>query len=513
MQKQAPSLGRVLTMVVFALSCFGILMFLWLSFGGPLPLKPEGYRFKAAFPEAATLAQEADVRIAGVNVGKVKKKQLVKSGAVTEVELELVDEYAPIPEDSRAILRQKTLLGETYVELSPGSPQARPLREDGTLSRAQVEPTVELDEILRIFDPETKEAFRAWQRGTAGAIEGGTGEALNDALGNLAGFSQDGAEVLRVLDEQRQGLKLFIKNTGVVFGAINEREGELQELIKNSSDTFEATAQAKEALAESFEILPTFLDESKKTAERLERFSRNTHPLVRDLRPAARDLGPTVQDLGALAPDLRQLFIDLRPISAESGRTLPAGARLLRGFPQLFEGLHAWLPEFNPIVSFANFQQDTLAGFLSNGSAGLVRPSRTLPGNLPVLNQLPVTNDRSLALAFESPEYERGNAYLEPNAYARARVFGALESWNCVPDPRDPGNDDDGEQGQPDEGLPPCFVEPDSLWDGEKYPRIQGERAPLAPWPRGTGGEAPLGPVPRGNEGTDGTARCVDCSR
>ena len=121
MQKQAPSFGRILAMVVFAMSCFGLLMWLWLSFGGPVPLKPQGYRVKAPFPEAATLAQEADVRMAGVTVGKVKTKELQKAAARTLVEMELDESISPIPKDSRAILRQKTLLGETYVEISPGS--------------------------------------------------------------------------------------------------------------------------------------------------------------------------------------------------------------------------------------------------------------------------------------------------------------------------------------------------------------------------------------------------------
>ncbi|MCW3049898.1 MAG: virulence factor Mce family protein, partial [Solirubrobacterales bacterium] len=66
MQKQAPTLGRLLVMVIFALSCFGLLLFLWLSFGGPVPLKPQGYRFKVAVPEATQLGLEADVREAGV---------------------------------------------------------------------------------------------------------------------------------------------------------------------------------------------------------------------------------------------------------------------------------------------------------------------------------------------------------------------------------------------------------------------------------------------------------------
>src|SRR5436309_9008983 len=76
MQKSAPTLPKLLVMVVFALSCFGLLLFLWLSFGGPVPLKPEAYRIKVAFPEATQLGLQADVRVAGVSVGKVVQKDL-----------------------------------------------------------------------------------------------------------------------------------------------------------------------------------------------------------------------------------------------------------------------------------------------------------------------------------------------------------------------------------------------------------------------------------------------------
>src|SRR5687768_6582542 len=115
MNKQAPSLARILTMVVFALSCFGLLLFLWLSFGGPIPLKPKGYRVHVHFPEATTLAQEADVRVAGVSVGKVRMLELADNR--TDATIELEEQYAPLREDAQALLRQKTLLGETYVEL------------------------------------------------------------------------------------------------------------------------------------------------------------------------------------------------------------------------------------------------------------------------------------------------------------------------------------------------------------------------------------------------------------
>src|SRR5213593_5104950 len=96
----------------FTLSCFGLLLFLWSAFGGPVPLKPRGYRFDASFAEATQLAQEADVRISGVTVGKVKKIELGDDGR-TQATIQLDRKYAPPPSDSRAILRQKTLLGET----------------------------------------------------------------------------------------------------------------------------------------------------------------------------------------------------------------------------------------------------------------------------------------------------------------------------------------------------------------------------------------------------------------
>ena len=126
MQTSTPSFGKVLTMVLFALSCFGLLLFFWVSFGGPVPLQPKGYRFKVAFPEAAQLGIEADVRVAGVNVGKVRAKTLDPAHRNrTVATIEVDPSYAPIAKDARAILRQKTLLGETYVELTPGHRRRR----------------------------------------------------------------------------------------------------------------------------------------------------------------------------------------------------------------------------------------------------------------------------------------------------------------------------------------------------------------------------------------------------
>jgi phospholipid/cholesterol/gamma-HCH transport system substrate-binding protein len=483
-------------MAVFTLGCFGVLLFLWLAFGGTIPLKPQKYEIKASFPEATTLAEQADVRIAGVNVGKVRKKDLDKGGNATRVWLTIDPQYGPLPEDTKAILRQKTLLGETYVELTPGSKTAPKIKDGEEIEPGKIEPTVELDEILQIFDKPTKQAFRAWIKDSALVTRNGGGKDLNAALGNLSGFATDGADVLGVLNKQKQALRLLIKNTGQVFGALNERSGQLQDLIRNSHQTFSATADAQDALAETFAILPTFQDESRLTLERLERFSLNTRPLVQELKPVADDLAPTVRDVSALAPDLRQLFVDLRKVIPTAVRDLPEGQRFLRGAEPVLEAIHPFLQELNPILSFANFNQQVLAGFVTNGSLAfnldLDKPGEAEDGVFDyVLQQFGVINNTSLSVNRTRPDYDIGNAYIAPNNYKRGISLGAPEAFDC--------KTRGGEQKDPDPGkkLTPCFIQPPSLWDNHFFPMVEKGKSPNVPAPQGEEGRKSADPNQR----------------
>src|SRR3712207_166705 len=116
---------------------------------------------------------------------------------------------------------------------------------------------------------------------------------------------------------------------------------------------------------------PPFLSEPRPPLNRLRRFSRDTRPLVRDLQPVARDLSPTLRDVGRLAPDLRALFRNLDPLIDESRRNLPAAARFIRGAEPVFEALHVYLPELNPVLSYLNYQSEQVSDFIMNGSGTL----------------------------------------------------------------------------------------------------------------------------------------------
>jgi virulence factor Mce-like protein len=484
----------MVAMGVFALSCFGILIFLWLSFGGPIPLKPERYRVQVHVPEAATLAQEADVRMAGITVGKIKQKELDKGGATTLVTIDIDPKFAPIPKDSRFILRQKTLLGETYAEITPGTKrEGGTLKDGGTLPDGQVEPTVELDEIFSAFDKPTREAFQKWVAESAQAIKGKKGDpdstarALNDALGNLGPFADDGADVLGVLDRHQADLKKLVRNTGEVFGAISERDHALRNLITNSDQMFEATASRDASLREIFRIFPTFLDESKATLARLRTFSANAAPLARDLKPVAAKLDPTVKDLAAVSPDLKALFRDLDPLITVSEANLPDAERFLRGAPPVLDGLHNFLQEFNPILSYFNYDARAITGFLSDGGAATNYRARL--GNntfMHLLAQMGVINAHSFAFSGSNqegktqPPYTRANAYVAPSNYLNGGKNGVIESFSCAPnggpqaDPKPP----EGSGPTAKEQTPPCVVQGPNSWDDKYFSRIERGNAP-----------------------------------
>lgn len=439
MIKQAPSIGRMLTMVFFTLSCFGILIFLWLSFGGSVPLQPQGYRVTVAFPEATQLAKEADVRISGVRVGKVKQLDPNVGTGLTDAVLEIDSRFAPIPRDTRAILRQKTLLGETYVELSAGRRSSGTLADGGTLPAGQVSETVELDEILRTFDPVTRQKFAIWLDEQGRAVAN-NGPAINAALAALTPFAENTDDVLKVLRTQSGATRRFVRDTGVVFDALTERQGQLRDLIVNSNRVFETTAQRDSELAETFRILPTFLREGRQTTSRLTRFAANTNPLVTQLRPAARELSPTLINLEALAPDLRGLFTDLDPLVRVSRKGLPATERVFDNTRPLLARLDPFLRDLTPIVDYLGLYKREIAAFFANDTAATQATGTDFAGT-GSLHYLRTTNPTNPEMMTGYPYRigsNRSNPYTRPGGYDDLRNKGRLDvfgTYLCTDNP------------------------------------------------------------------------------
>jgi virulence factor Mce-like protein len=463
METRSPSLTRIVTMTLFALSCAGLLLFLWLSFGGTLPFNPQSYEVRISFPYADQLAAQADVRIAGVSVGQVIGKSLDPQGNRTIATIQLQNKFAPLHRDARAILRMKTILGENYVELTSGSPGSPDVPDGGLLPRGQVQTAVQLDQVFNALDPKTRDAFRQWQQELAQALRGND-QNLNDVLGNLPTFAADASDILRVLDIQHGAVVNLVQKGSTVFAALSQDQSALRNLITTGETTFATTAANNNALADTFHVFPTFLNETKATMVRLQNFATDTDPLLRALEPVAADLGPTLQSVRTLSPDLRRLFTKLGPLITVSKTGLPGLRDVLIGAKPLLASVGPFLSELNPILTWLSQHQQLLSDFLSAGAAGLSAKTVAFGGGSTghYLRQYSPVGSETLSLAPTRDPSNRGDTYpgplwlTDPNNL-RQNVPGSFDCKNT-------GAGGDGSvasNGIPAPlGRPACWVQP-----------------------------------------------------
>lgn len=413
MSKRAPSTTQLLVITGFALSCFGILLFLWVTFGGPTPFRAKPYEIKVPFNEATQLAEQSDVRISGVNVGKVQSIDLAPNGKQALATVDIDDRYAPIPKSTRAMLRTKTLLGETYIELTPGSSSGPQLEDGATLPEANIAESVQLDEIFRTFNAQTRHAFQEWMQEAAVAIDG-QGQNLSYALGGLEPTFGELDKLFRVLDTQRLAVSQLFRNGTTTFTALRGREGELANLIQASNAVFQTTAKRDRDIEALFRAFPTFLDESRLTLNRLKGFSQNADPLMKQLVPAAEELSPTLIALAKLAPESKAFFEGLGPVIKRA----PTGFRALRKifrdeFPPLLRAVDPFARNLNPILVGLKLYRGELTAFFGN-LAATFNGELTEPGNPHYLRTVGGMNPETITTYPTRLSTNRTSAYSPP---------------------------------------------------------------------------------------------------
>jgi virulence factor Mce-like protein len=462
MQKTRPTNAKLALMIVFALSCFGLLLFLWKSFGGPSPLAARQYTLSVDFDEATQLADTADVRISGVTVGRVKRTEL--HGQHTRATMLIDARYAPLPRDTRAILRQKTLLGETYVSLSPGDRRSGPLPDGALLPAGQVQPTVQIDEITRQLDAPTRHRLQQLVAGMAQAF-GTRPQALSDTVGNLRPFASDTTRLLDVLDAQHAAVRRLVHDSGVVFGALGRRQGDLSGLVQAGDRVLSVTARRNRDLALAVRILPTTLSELRATLGEVEIVAHHAQPVVHALRPAARALGPTLVDGAALAPDLRGLFLDVDRVTAVARTALPALTRVVNAAHPVFRVLVPTLREALPVVRYLGLYKEEIVTTIANLAASTQASEQTGAGQpqLHYLRALVPFTAEGAAVQDRRFGTNRHNPYFVPLALLKLRQ--GLDSFDCS----NTGNPGSGEP------APPCRVQTPLLFQGRRtaFPRVK----------------------------------------
>jgi phospholipid/cholesterol/gamma-HCH transport system substrate-binding protein len=449
MQKRAPTLGNMLVIILFVLSCFGLLLFLWESFGGPLPLKPKGYRFTVAFPKSLALAEQSDVRISGVDIGHVVALKLGPDGR-THATLEIAGKYAPVRSNMHAILRQKTLLGETYVQLIPEGNGAPPLRDGGQLANSQVEPSVTLDGILSAFDPKTRLAFQVWQQSVAEGING-RGEQINAAFASLDPFVEHANTLVGVLASQEGAVRALVRNTGVVFNALASRDHQLEGLIVNGERTFHAAAEGSQAFANAFRALPTFETNSRAALKELDRFATDASPFLDEFKAVELKLSPLLSSAKPFAPQFDSFLTSLGPLTSAAKKGLPDVGKTLDLTTTQLESFRPVLHNLDPFLQYAGEYVPELQAFFANFTAatqakGLNTNTANAGPQEHYLRTMQVLSPEGLAVYPARIGTNRANPYFKPGAFKNLnngglQVFNNSTCSNAVPSVSGPANE------------------------------------------------------------------------
>ena len=99
-------------------------------------------RVTARFASIGDLKEGASVRLAGVQIGKVRDIRLIDYAADVDLDIET---SVPIPTDTIASIRTSGLLGESFVLLRPGGSDKNLKTGDKV---AQTEPAIDLIDLL-----------------------------------------------------------------------------------------------------------------------------------------------------------------------------------------------------------------------------------------------------------------------------------------------------------------------------------------------------------------------------
>ena len=466
MIKQAPSPRRLAYMATFVLSCFLVGLLLWRAFGGSIPLQPQGYRVHVRFPEATLLVPQADVRIAGVSVGKVVAVR--RSGDRADAELELDSRYAPLGADARAILRQKTLLGETYVELTQGSIAAPRLPDGAQLPDAQVQPTVGLDEVLRAVNPAARRDLRIVVQSLAGGVAG-RGESLSSAVGNLAPTVAGGGDLLAILDAEHAALRRLVRDSAIVFATVGQRADDVQTVINAGDAVLSTTAARNRDLAATVRALPGFVAALHPALRQVGATAAALEPVIHPLRPVAPLLTPTLRDTASVAPALNDTFVHLDPLLGIATQALPALTRTLQAAGPLVDQLDPASRELAPVVDYLSlYKRELITSWAKAASAtqgSLPDPQTGAPVHY--LRVLPPFSAETLGIWEQRLGSNRHNPYDLPGSLDQ--LASGLESFDCrnAGNPSLPGLS----------AAPPCKPAPPLRFRGSSsaYPRLQAD--------------------------------------
>jgi phospholipid/cholesterol/gamma-HCH transport system substrate-binding protein len=262
---------------VFATLCLIILGVLIWKIEDINPFSKKGERLRAVFDSVAGLDDKASVRIAGVRVGHVDGLGLQGTHARVNIRME---KQVPLTVGTTARIANLGLLGEKYVELVPGPPNAPPLPDNAVLMGTNP-PSLD-DAMAKIND-------------IGASIQKVTGQLAGSDVGGgisrlLADIQLTSAEVRALVAENRANVASSVRNIDSLTAVL------ARELPRLASQTQAALDQISMLVKENRGNVSESLCNIRELTEKLQTSADNLNKISGTIASGKGTIGKLVND-------------------------------------------------------------------------------------------------------------------------------------------------------------------------------------------------------------------------
>ncbi len=231
-----------LRLAVFLAVCLLGVFGLFAVFGN-LRFGEETNGYRAEFTNVTGLEEGDFVRIAGVEVGQIKKVEIQPdTRALVEF---TANRSVVLTEGSRAVIRYDDLIGGRYMALEEGAGSTTKLQPGGTIPMDRTAPALDLDALIGGFRP----LFRALDPEQVNALSGQLIKALQGQGGTINSFLAQTAALTNTLADRDQLIGEVIVNLNVVLGSLGDQSDQFAKAVDALSELVGTLASRKQEIS------------------------------------------------------------------------------------------------------------------------------------------------------------------------------------------------------------------------------------------------------------------------
>ncbi|MDP3968174.1 MAG: MCE family protein [Nocardioides sp.] len=201
--------------------------------------------YQAEFTTASMLDKGDDVRVAGVKVGDVRSVEIV-DGSRALVTFR-AHEGLQLTKASRAEIRFLNLVGDRYLALERGAPDAEEIEPGATIPVENTRPALDLSALFSGFRP----LFEALQPAQVNELSLNIVRTLQGESGTVESLLANTASLTSHLADRDQLIGQVVDNLTSVLTTVDDRHGELDTLVVELDRWMGSLAQDREVIGEA----------------------------------------------------------------------------------------------------------------------------------------------------------------------------------------------------------------------------------------------------------------------